>query len=117
MEIVEVKIEEHLEKKLMTLLDRRMEDIINEVVKRAIPELTYAMIQNGYQNDQPTGIDGEFSSFGGHMFVQGPPGILPWTLTPPRQLKYFRTKRRARNARFGWTPRATRRPRKTRCSR
>ena len=81
MEIVEVKIEEHLEKKLMTLLDRRMEDIINEVVKRAIPELTYAMIQNGYQNDQPTGIDGEFSSFGGHMFVQGPPGICDFNFS------------------------------------
>ena len=45
MDIVDIKIEEHLEKRLTVLLDRRMEDIINEVVKRAIPELTYQIDQ------------------------------------------------------------------------
>jgi len=73
MDIVDVKIEENLEKRLKILLDRRMEDIINEVVKRAIPELTYSIIQNGgYQSDQP--IRDSDSFIGTPLVLTGPPG-------------------------------------------
>ena len=73
MDIVDVKIEENLEKRLKILLDRRMEDIINEVVKRAIPELTYSIIQNGYQSDQPVDSD---SFIGSPLVLTGPPGNI-----------------------------------------
>ena len=72
MEIVDVKIEEHLERRLKQLLDKRMEDVIQEVVKRAIPEMTYALITQGYQNDQPAGAL-DTDGFG-YSLLQGPPG-------------------------------------------
>ena len=79
MEIVDVKIEEHLEKRLKDLLDKRMEDIIQEVVKRAVPELTYSLITQGagYQNDQPAGEGGgTFVPNYGYGVLQGPPGLM-----------------------------------------
>ena len=74
MEIVDVKIEEHLERRLKQLLDKRMEDAIQEVVKRAIPEMTYALITQGYQNDQPAGAL-DTDGFG-YSILQGPPGNI-----------------------------------------
>lgn len=77
MEIVDVKIEEHLERRLKELLDKRMEDVIQEVVKRAIPEMTYALITQGYQNDQPAGAGAGLSEATGgfgYGILQGPPG-------------------------------------------
>ena len=89
MEIVDVKIEEHLERRLAELLDKRMEDVIQEVVKRAIPEMTYALITQGYQNDQPAGAGlSEATGAAGYGILQGPPGkfwhfLFLWDITKP----------------------------------
>ena len=72
MEIVAITIEQQVEKRLRTLMDERMQDIILQVVKRAVPEISYRLIQDGYQADE---AHGGYPNFAGDWFGKpGPPG-------------------------------------------
>jgi len=72
MELVEVSVEQQLEKRLKNLLESKMEEIVLQVVKRAVPEISYRLIQDGYQSDQAR--DGYTFTGMDYFGMPGPPG-------------------------------------------
>lgn len=75
MEMVEVSIEKQLDKRLRNLIDEKMEEIVLQVVKRAVPEISYRLIQDGYQADQARGGNGQYMATD-YFGLPGPPGNL-----------------------------------------
>ena len=116
MEIAQVKIEQQLEKRLRDLLEEKMDEIVHQVVKRAVPEISYRLIQDGYQADQAAGPIGpsprdrnwNFPSLD-YFGLPGPPGrkILKF-VTGLYKNFLFRSKRRSRSTRVRWASRSPR---------